>query len=64
MWFENLVQDQIKVLENRLGGEGDKDDAADVRDEMTKLRNRCGQYEETVKQLEADLKSMTDTAGT
>ncbi len=53
------------MLEEKLSAaEGDKDDMGDdLKDEMTKLRNRCAQYEERIKQLDEDLKSMTQAAG-
>ena len=51
-------------MEDKLNSsDGDKDETGDVKDEMTKLRNKCAQYEESIKELENDLKSMTQAAG-
>ena len=55
------LQEQMAKLEAMKGKEGQNED--DVKDELKKLRDKAQQYEETISNLELDLKAMTQAAG-
>ena len=58
------LTDKIKDLQERkLRGELDRAGEADLKDEVMKLSSKVSEYEETVKNLETDLKAMTQVAG-
>ncbi len=57
------LQEQMTSLQDRLGLYEDKDQADDIKDEVNKLCNKVLQYEETIANLEVDLKAMTQVAG-
>jgi protein bicaudal D len=44
------LQEQVKKLEEAAGG--DKESRDDLKDQMTKLQNKCLEYEETIKSLQ------------
>ena len=47
------LQEQLKLLQDKMGNES-KEGEEDIRDEVTKLRNKTIEYEETIKHLEED----------
>jgi len=55
------LQEQMKKLEIMKGKDDQNED--DIKDELKKLRDRVQQYEETIGNLELDLKAMTQVAG-
>jgi len=55
------LQEQIAKLESMKGKEDQNED--NVKDELKKLRDRVQQYQDTISNLEVDLKAMTQVAG-
>ncbi len=57
------LQEEIQNLKQKLKDSEDKDEIEDLRDEVTKLRNNMLENEEARKNLEEDLKAMSQMAG-
>lgn len=58
------LQEQIKILQGKVAQEEtNKDTEMDLKDEVLKLRTKVEEYEENFKNLEADLKAMSQVAG-
>ena len=58
------LQEQIKTLEGKVfEEEKSKDAEMEMKDDMAKLRSKLEEYEENIRNLEADLKAMSQVAG-
>lgn len=56
------LQNEVKELEEKLQ-RGHQEADAVSKDELTQLKNKVLQYQQTIKDLEVDLKTMTHAAG-